>query len=261
MKHYHIWIILACLTILLTGCSNKVYKIKKSDEVREEIYNKGIELFVLNEFYYEKGKEIPENLDSETEQFFAEYVNEDEIITSAEDNVLSAVGLVWRSTATYNDNLERKALHYEGLEKIQRVYDQNIINDWRTKVKTHPLVLNPNNTENPDINNDSINTTNVSKGNYVPELEIVDKKGELNGDYIYVTGAVKNNSGSPFTYIEVKVTYTDDNGTILDTDWTYVNSSDALLPNERKSFKVMTEMVGQKYTKYRVEVADYDIGY
>lgn len=96
---------------------------------------------------------------------------------------------------------------------------------------------------------------------YEPDLEIVEKKGEISGEYITVTGAVKNNSENVYTFIEVKVTYTDDSGNILDTDTAFVNSSDALLPNERKSFEVMTQMVGEKYTKYKVEVVDYNIGY
>ncbi|WP_053361943.1 FxLYD domain-containing protein [Bacillus sp. FJAT-27251] len=92
-----------------------------------------------------------------------------------------------------------------------------------------------------------------------PNIEIVEKAGNIDGEYIHITGAVRNNSKEKFSFIEVKVTYTDDNGNILDTNRTYVNSNDLLLPNERKSFEVMTKMVGEKYTKYKVEIADYQI--
>ncbi|WP_409275824.1 FxLYD domain-containing protein [Neobacillus sp. SCS-31] len=90
-------------------------------------------------------------------------------------------------------------------------------------------------------------------------LKIVEKSGTINGDYIYVRGAVQNFGSDSYSYVEIKVTYTDDNGNVLDTDRTYVNSSDTLLPKERKSFEIMTRMVGQKYPKYKVEIVDYDI--
>jgi hypothetical protein len=113
-------------------------------------------------------------------------------------------------------------------------------------------------TESVDTNNSSSTSTSVSDK---PNLEIVEKSGEIDGDYIYVTGAVKNNSDNPYTYVEVKVTYFNDSGNVLDTDTTYVNSSDTLLPNERKGFEVMTQMIGEKYTKYKVEVLDFNEGY
>jgi hypothetical protein len=111
----------------------------------------------------------------------------------------------------------------------------------------------------------SANESNVlstyKENNKKPNLEIVEKSGNIDGKYIYITGALKNNSDKTYSFIEVKVTYMDDNGNVLDTETTYVNSSDALLPNERKSFKLMTEMIGGVYSKYKVEVYDYNVGY
>lgn len=109
--------------------------------------------------------------------------------------------------------------------------------------------------------NDSNVLSTYKENNKKPDLEIVEKSGNIDDKYIYVTGAIKNNSDKTYSFIEVKVTYMDDNGKILDTDTTYVNSSDALLPNERKSFKLMTEMIGGVYSKYRIEVYDYNVGY
>jgi hypothetical protein len=112
---------------------------------------------------------------------------------------------------------------------------------------------------------DSTNTNNTSSKSTTksdsPILEIVELSGKIGGDYIYVTGAVKNNSNNSNTYVEVKVTYFNDSGNVLDTENTYVNSSDLLLSNERKSFEIMTKMIGEKYSKYKVEVLDYNEGY
>ncbi|MEH6957206.1 FxLYD domain-containing protein [Neobacillus drentensis] len=102
------------------------------------------------------------------------------------------------------------------------------------------------------------NGTNTSN-NTSPRLEVVEKSGNIDGNYIYVTGAIKNISDISYTFVEIKVSYFDDSGNILDTDSTYLNSSDPLMPNERKSFSLMTQMVGQKYTKYKIQVVNYNV--
>jgi len=110
-------------------------------------------------------------------------------------------------------------------------------------------------------NTDTLKTSNSNNtnGNSLPKLEFVESSARIDGDYIYVTGAIKNNSNISYTYVEIKVTYFDENGNILDTDNAYLNSSDLLMPNERKSFSIMTQMVGQKYPKYKVQIFDYKI--
>jgi hypothetical protein len=113
-------------------------------------------------------------------------------------------------------------------------------------------------TETLNITSESDNNSPINNNSDKLNLEIVEKSGKIDGDYIYVTGAVKNNSNNSYNYIEVNVTYFNDSGSILDTDTTYVNSGDTLLPNERKSFEVITQMIGEKYTKFNVEVLDYD---
>jgi hypothetical protein len=145
-----------------------------------------------------------------------------------------------KDTISYMFNLSTDEIKYS-------FYDEN--DEYQTEILSS--------TDTKSNNSKTASSTISNKS----ELEVVEKKGEINGDYITVTGAIKNNSDTAFTFVEIKVTYTDDNGNILDTDTTYLNSSDAFLPNERKSFEVMTQMIGEKYTKYKVEVADYNIGY
>ncbi|APH05847.1 FxLYD domain-containing protein [Bacillus weihaiensis] len=117
---------------------------------------------------------------------------------------------------------------------------------------------NPRNVSNEKEN---ITTTNSESTDNTPSIEVVEHKGTIDGDYIYVTGAVKNNSEFAYSFVEVKVTYFDKDGNVLDTETSFVNSSDSLLPNERKSFEIMTQMVGQKYPKYKVEVVDFNTDY
>lgn len=101
--------------------------------------------------------------------------------------------------------------------------------------------------------------TNTPTVNTKPQLEILDKNANIDGDYIYTTGAVKNNSSSSFTFIQVKVTHADEKGNVIDTDTTYVNSSDTLRPNEQKYFEIMTRVRNSNYKKYRVEIIDFNI--
>lgn len=129
-------------------------------------------------------------------------------------------------------------------ELIHNYYDEN------DEFQTETIGSLSNNDDY--VESDSYNENESS-------LEIVEKNGEIEGDYIYVTGAVKNNSDLSYTFVEVKVTYFDDNGTILDTESTFVNSTDAILPNERKSFEIMTQMIGQSYSNYKLEVNDFNI--
>lgn len=92
--------------------------------------------------------------------------------------------------------------------------------------------------------------------NYVPELEITEKHGKIDGDYIYVSGAVKNNTQNPVYFVKIQVDYLDNSGNVVDSDWTYSNSTDGLQPNAQKYFDVMTRRYGD-YTKFKVSIADY----
>ncbi|WP_281868035.1 FxLYD domain-containing protein [Brevibacillus parabrevis] len=87
-------------------------------------------------------------------------------------------------------------------------------------------------------------------------LEITEKNGKVDGDYIYVTGAVKNNGSKSLSYIKVKVTYLDVNNQVIDTDWTYAVASEGLRPNEQKYFEVMTKHRA-KMKRYSVEITEY----
>ncbi|WP_182103203.1 FxLYD domain-containing protein [Niallia taxi] len=90
-----------------------------------------------------------------------------------------------------------------------------------------------------------------------PNVEITSHKANIDGKYIYVKGTVKNTSPYPLSFIEIKASYYNDEGKSLDTETTYVNSSSPLLVGEQKSFEVMTEMINEKYTKYKVEIIGY----
>lgn len=116
---------------------------------------------------------------------------------------------------------------------------------------------NAGNFETKTIYSNNGNAKVTSASGNDKTLTISNNTAKIDGDYIYVTGTVQNNSSSPLSYIEIKVSYYNQDGEFLDTERTYVNSSDALLPEEQKSFEVMNQMVGEKYTNYKIEISDF----
>jgi len=87
-------------------------------------------------------------------------------------------------------------------------------------------------------------------------LEFQDIKLDREGNYIVCTGYLKNNSKLTYTFIKIKVIYYDKSNEILDTDWTYVVGSEGLAPNEKKSFKVMTDYT-EGITDVTVSIIDF----
>ncbi|MFS0657346.1 DUF3426 domain-containing protein [Niallia alba] len=90
------------------------------------------------------------------------------------------------------------------------------------------------------------------------ELTIVEHESEISGNYIYVKGSIKNNAPYPISYIKLKITFTDENGDVVNSNTGYVNDSTALNQDEQKSFSIMTEMINPSdYKNYHIELEDY----
>lgn len=109
---------------------------------------------------------------------------------------------------------------------------------------------NNSSSSNNDMTDTSYNTpdTSTSDSNDNIDNNIVINPLKIQGiscyegdedEYEYAKGYVKNVGNTSHSYIKVKVTYTDDSGNVVDTDWTYAGS-DNLQPGERKSFEIMT---------------------
>lgn len=65
-------------------------------------------------------------------------------------------------------------------------------------------------------------------------------KLKIDGDYAYITGRVKNVSDKPISYFEIRVDYLDDDGNVLDSD--YTNDGLKLNPGEQRSFEIMSKV-------------------
>lgn len=95
----------------------------------------------------------------------------------------------------------------------------------------------------------------VSKySKYLPKLKIQDGYShKIKGDYVYITGRVKNVSDSTISYFEVVVKFLDDNGRVLDSD--YTNDSFDLKPGEMRSFEIMSKW-NDDYKQYSLSIGD-----
>lgn len=76
---------------------------------------------------------------------------------------------------------------------------------------------------------------------------------EIRGDYVYITGSVKNVSNSAISYFEVIVKILDESGQVVDSD--YTNDGLKLEPGEMRSFEIMHRWSAD-FSEYVLEIGD-----
>lgn len=57
-------------------------------------------------------------------------------------------------------------------------------------------------------------------------------------NYTYYEGKITNNGSKTYRYVEVKGSFKNSSGTVVDTDWTYAVGSEGLSPGESKTFQL-----------------------
>ena len=78
-------------------------------------------------------------------------------------------------------------------------------------------------------------------------------KLEIEGNYVYTIGRIKNVSDKPVSYFEIKVDFLDDDEQVLNSD--YTNDGLKLNPGDMREFKIMTKW-NSDYKKYRLSIGD-----
>lgn len=88
-------------------------------------------------------------------------------------------------------------------------------------------------------------------------LEITDLELTSDSSYTICTGKVKNTGKRTYSFIEVKGSFKDEDGNVLDTDWTYASGSEGLEPGESTEFRLS---VTKDYNidSCSVKILDYD---
>jgi len=76
---------------------------------------------------------------------------------------------------------------------------------------------------------------------------------KIKGDYYYITGSVKNIGNADINYFEVRVDFKDNEGNILDSD--YTNDGLVLKSGEMREFEIMHKY-NNKYKQYSLSIGD-----
>lgn len=97
---------------------------------------------------------------------------------------------------------------------------------------------------------------------YTPEVakSVLDFSGisvTHNSSYTVCTGTITNNGNRTYSFVEVKGTFKDSSGKVLETDWTYAVGSEGLAPGESSSFR-MSVKKNTSIRKCDIEIIDYD---
>lgn len=87
----------------------------------------------------------------------------------------------------------------------------------------------------------------------IEELEIVEHSMVLDGDYYYYDAQVKNNSDATITYMRIDIYMYNEDGEIMDTDWT--NWSGTLPPGASTHIDAMVRDTGG-LERFREEISD-----
>lgn len=72
-------------------------------------------------------------------------------------------------------------------------------------------------------------------------LKILNVSVTSNSSYTICTGTVTNNGEKSYDFVEVKGSFKDSSGTVLDTDWTYAVGSEGLDPGESTIFRLSVQ--------------------
>lgn len=88
-------------------------------------------------------------------------------------------------------------------------------------------------------------------------LKITDLELEHNSSYTVCTGKVENTGEKTYYYVELKGSFKDMSGNVLDTDWTYAVGTEGLAPGESTSFRISVDK-DYEIDDCSVSILDYD---
>jgi|LSQX01.2.fsa_nt_gb hypothetical protein len=87
-----------------------------------------------------------------------------------------------------------------------------------------------------------------------PELEIQDDyQSKIEGNYVYITGSVKNVGNISVSYYKIICKFLDDDLCVLDS--TFINSTQELEPGEMRRFEIMHKN-DDRFKKYKLSIGE-----
>lgn len=110
------------------------------------------------------------------------------------------------------------------------------------------------------LHNSTVSSSSSStqpKENAVLVLKVSNIKIDHNSIYTTCNGVITNNGYNTYTFVQIKASFKDSSGTVLDTDWTYAVGSEGLAPGESSTF-VFSVPKNYKITDCSISLIDYD---
>lgn len=88
-------------------------------------------------------------------------------------------------------------------------------------------------------------------------LKFSNIKVSSNSSYTICTGTVTNNGNKTYKFVQIKGSFKDSSGTVIDTDSTYAVGSEGLAPGESKTFRMSVDK-NYQISSCSVSIYDYD---
>ena len=101
--------------------------------------------------------------------------------------------------------------------------------------------------------------TSSSYSNYVSSSDLKITVGTITHNSVFteVTGTITNNSDSEVSYVQIKGSFKNSSGTVIDTDWTYAVGSEGLAPGESCKWSMSVDK-DYSIKQCSVSILDFD---
>jgi hypothetical protein len=244
-KKLIISIVVVLTTLILTGIV--VYSNYKYNYVSQDLVNK----------YKEHEQKLFPYIRDEKPVYIKEEVNS--FKQSVDINKLSGNDKEYIECVLKTDSLYDEALKNSILDKIKdplnKVETENNIE--LLKIEGLKLIDKRDIQKIREYNKNFDSRFEEIKAQYMPTPPILviqsDWTWDLDGNYTYVRGRVKNVGDKNIRYFEVTAEYLDSTGNVLDSD--YTNSGETLRPNNMKEFEIMHKH-DEEYYEVQIYVND-----
>lgn len=136
----------------------------------------------------------------------------------------------------YSDDLEVNIKTWDYENGIIKTFSELVVTK-EGNIKDGDSIYRKGGYMTKSSNTTSTFTSNDYESGY-SVLKISTDSVTFNSGYTICTGSVKNTGSKTYSYINVKGSFKNFSGTVIDTDWTYAAGSEGLSPGESTTFRL-----------------------
>lgn len=101
--------------------------------------------------------------------------------------------------------------------------------------------------------NKAMEEQKAKKAAALASIQIKSLDSKTSSGYVTITGRACNEGSEPAQFVKVQAEFLDKSGKVVDSDFTYASSSDAIQPGACKEFQIM-QRNSDDWERYRVHV-------